>query len=119
MTLSLACADMLLQSHEDQGGALLMPSAHGSNNYSSEMRSILPGISLQLRYYELLGQQNVLLRARRYLVLCHQDLPRICKHPGMERGIASGVSYDRVLLQVCRSRQSLLLRTFCVPTRMQ
>ena len=73
MTLSLACADMLLQSHEDQGGALLMPSAHGSNNYSSEMRSILPGIFLHLRYYELLGQQNVLLRARRYLVLYHQD----------------------------------------------
>lgn len=40
-------ADMLLQSHEDQAGALLMPSAHGSSNYSSEMRSILPGISLE------------------------------------------------------------------------
>lgn len=42
---SLACADMLLHSHEEQGGSLLMPSAHGSSNYSSEMRSLVPGES--------------------------------------------------------------------------
>ncbi|CAL5225630.1 g8486 [Coccomyxa viridis] len=47
MDLTHDMQDMLLQSHEDQAGALLMPSAHGSSNYSSEMRSILPGVQVQ------------------------------------------------------------------------
>lgn len=40
-------AEMLLESHEDQDGPLLMSSAHGSGNYSSDQHSIIPGDSLR------------------------------------------------------------------------
>jgi len=36
-------AEILLESHEDQDGALLKSSAHGSGNYSSDQHSIVPG----------------------------------------------------------------------------
>ena len=38
-----ACADMLLDPHEAHDGALLVPSGHGSSDYSSDMHNLLPG----------------------------------------------------------------------------